>query len=396
MSMRFATIDAAVSPASAVPGVKDVRGRIGDEARAKSTWKGILFFAVSVIPFALGMAGFFLLHGWPLKAFAAAVMTAALPMMFIVGHDACHQSLTPHRWLNKLIGRLTMIPTWHAYAVWDLGHNGLHHCWTNVKGKDFTWTPLSKAEYERLSPAGRFMQRKYRTWWGVGFYYIVEIWAKYGMIGAKAPTARMGALFWIDRLSVAAYTVLLPAAVLLFTDRTGLGASTTSVSAGLLLLGVIIPFVAWHWVMGFIVLVHHTHPTIPWYGDVADWSFYAGQVQSTVHVELPRAVELVLHNIMEHTAHHADPRIPLYNLEKAQEALEEAYGDNIVVIPFTLKGFFKTLRTCRLFDYENHRWLDWDGTPTTASLLVSRGEGPRVRAESTVHLSEVSVGHKAA
>jgi len=397
MSMRFATIDAA-SPAtaSAVPGVKDVRDKIDDAARAKSTVKGVLFFTISVIPFALGLAGFFLLHGWWLKGLAAAVMTAALPMMFIVGHDACHQSLTPHRWLNKLIGRLTMIPTWHAYAVWDVGHNGLHHGWTNVKDKDFTWTPLSKAEYERLTPAGRFMQRKYRTWWGVGFYYIVEIWAKYGMLGAKAPTARTGVLFALDRLSVAAYTVLLPAAVLLFTDRSGLGANAPLVSAGLLLLGVAIPFVAWHWVMGFIVLVHHTHPTIPWYGDLADWSFYAGQVQSTVHVELPRPVELVLHNIMEHTAHHADPRIPLYNLEKAQKALEEAYGDNIVVIPFTITGFFNTLRTCRLFDFENHRWLDWDGAPTTASLLVSRGEGPRVRPGQTESAGEDRVGHKAA
>ena len=88
-----------------------------------------------------------------------------------------------------------------------------------------------------------------------------------------------------------------------------------------------------------------------------------------MHIELPRPVELVLHNIMEHTAHHADPRVPLYNLEQAQKNLEAAYGDNIVVVPFTLGGLFKTLRTCRLFDYENHRWLDWDGTPTTRPLL---------------------------
>jgi omega-6 fatty acid desaturase (delta-12 desaturase) len=111
---------------------------------------------------------------------------------------------------------------------------------------------------------------------------------------------------------------------------------------------------------------------VPWYGDVADWSYYAGQVRATVHIELPRPVELVLHNIMEHTAHHADPRVPLYNLEQAQKNLEAAYGDNIVVVPFTLGGLFKTLRTCRLFDYENHRWLDWNGTPTTASLLEPR------------------------
>lgn len=358
-------------------GVREVRASIGEAARKKSTLKGVTFYVVSLAPYALGVAGFLMLEGWWLKALSAALFTVALPMMFIVGHDACHQSLTPHRWLNKLIGRLTMIPTWHAYSVWDRVHNGLHHVWTNVRYQDYAWAPLSKAEYDALSPVGRFMQRRYRTWWGVGPYYI-QLWSKYGMSGAKAQSSRMNALFWIDRLSVVAFTVALVAAVLSLTDRTGLGANPTLVSAGLLTLGIAIPFVVWSWVMGMIILVHHTHPTVPWYGDVADWSYYAGQVRATVHIELPRPVELILHNIMEHTAHHADPRVPLYNLEQAQKNLEAAYGDNIVVVPFTFGGLFTTLRTCRLFDYEQHRWLDWDGTPTTKPLLEGRRKGARV------------------
>ena len=364
-----------------VPGVQDVRANMGDDARAKSTAKGVSFFVISLVPYALGFAGFLALDGWWLKAVSAAVMTMSLPMLFIVGHDACHQSLTPYRWLNKLIGRFTMVPTWHAYSVWDVVHNGLHHPWTNVRGKDFAWMPMSKDEYDRLTPVGRFLHRRYRTWWGPGFYYIIEMWGKYGMTGAKAPTPRMNAYFWADRLSVVAFSAFLVTGVLYFTDRAGLGGNSLLVSAGLLALGVVIPFLVWNWVMGMIILVHHTHPKIPWYGDVSDWSYYAGQVQSTVHVELPRPIELVLHNIMEHTAHHADPRVPLYNLEKAQKHLEEAYGDEIVVVPFSLRGLFETLRTCRLYDYDNHRWLDWDGTPTTGPLLERR-DGRLVRPGS--------------
>ena len=379
MSMSFPPADAAqpvstFNPANPVPGVRDVRASIGDAAREKSTLKGVLFYVVSVVPYALGVIGFLVLDGWWLKALSAALFTVALPMMFIVGHDACHQSLTPRRWLNKLIGRLSMVPTWHAYSVWDHVHNGLHHAWTNVRYKDYTWMPMSKAEYDALSPLGRFMHRRYRTWWGPAFYYIIELWGKIGMTGAKAQSPRMSALFWVDRLSVVAFTIAFVASVLLLTDRTGLGANTVLVSAGLLAVGVVIPFVVWSWVMGMIILVHHTHPTVPWYGDVADWSYYAGQVRATVHIELPRPIELVLHNIMEHTAHHADPRVPLYNLEQAQKNLEAAYAGNIVVVPFTLGGLFKTLRTCRLFDYEEHRWLDWDGTPTTEALLERKDE----------------------
>ena len=379
MSMSFtpaggAPPTAAAAPTVPVPGVRDVRANIGDAVRNKSTLKGVLFCVVSVVPYALGVAGFLVLEGWWLKGLSAALFTVALPMMFIVGHDACHHSLTPHRWLNKLIGRLTMIPTWHAYSVWDRVHNGLHHVWTNVRYQDYAWAPLSKAEYDRLTPIGRSLHRRYRTWWGVGPYYIIEMWLKYGMTGAKAQSPRMNVLFWIDRLSVVGFTIAMVAAVLSLTNRTGLGSNATLVSAGLLSLGVVIPFVAWNWAMGMIILLHHTHPTVPWYGDVADWSYYAGQVRSVVHIELPRPIELVLHHIMEHTAHHADPRVPLYNLEQAQKNLEAAYGESIVTVPFTLGGLFATLRTCRLFDYEQHRWLDWDGVPTTPPLL-ERNEG---------------------
>lgn len=391
MSMTLSTIDVAPSmgaahvsaaPAGVVlpdstgaaPGVKEVRAHIGDEARAKSTAKGVSFFIVSLVVYALGYAGFFVLDGWWAKIASAAVMTVGLPMLFVVGHDACHQALTPHRWLNKLIGRLAMVPTWHAYSVWEFAHNGMHHAWTNVRSKDIIWRPMSTEEFAALSPLGRFMQRKYRTWWGTGFYYMIEVWGKYGMTVARAQSARTKGLYLADWLSVVAFTAVLIPAVMLLTDRTGLGASWPLVSAGLLTIGVAVPFIIWHWVMGTIILVHHTHPKIPWYGDVADWGYYVGQVQSTVHVELPRPVELVLHNIMEHTAHHADPRVPLYNLERAQKKLEDTYGDNIVVVPFTVTGFFNTLRTCRLFDYENHRWLDWDGSPTTEPLLERKSE----------------------
>lgn len=352
-----------------VPGVKEIRANFDERARAKSMLKGVMLFVVSMAPYLLGYWGFLALDGWGLKIASAAVLTAAIPMLFIIGHDACHQALTPRSWVNKTLGRLAMLPGWHAYAVWDYGHNGLHHGWTNVKSKDLVWTPLSKSEYDALSPLGRWMQRMYRTWWGVGPYYMVEMWVKFGMTQAKVKTAATNRLFWADRLSVVGFSILQIVVVTFVTDRAGLGSNWWLVTAALVMLGVIIPFVLWNWLMGFIVFQHHTHPQVPWYGNEKDWTFYAGQIQSVVHVELPRPVELILHNIMEHTAHHVDPRIPLYNLEDAQKDLEHAYAGDLIVFPFTIGGYFHTLRTCRLFDYENYRWLDWDGTPTTEPLL---------------------------
>jgi omega-6 fatty acid desaturase (delta-12 desaturase) len=364
-----------------IPTVKEIRSNFDEHARAKSTFKGVALFVISIIPYLLGYWGFVTLHGWPLKILSAALATIAIPMLFIIGHDACHQALTPRSWLNKLLGRLAMLPGWHAYAVWDYGHNSLHHGWTNVRTRDLVWTPLSRDEYAALSPVRRWMHRMYRTWWGVGPYYLIEMWMKFGMTQAKVKTARTNRLFWMDRLSVTAFAILQFALVIFVTDRTGLGANWWLVSLGLVMIGIIVPFVLWNWLMGFVVFQHHTHPRVPWYANEGDWNFYAGQIQSVVHVELPRPVELILHNIMEHTAHHVDPRIPLYNLEDCQKKLEQAYGGDLVVVPFTIGGYFHTLRTCRLFDYENYRWLDWTGQPTTEPLLERSDGGKLVRRQ---------------
>jgi omega-6 fatty acid desaturase (delta-12 desaturase) len=353
-----------------VPSVKEIRANFDERARAKSTFKGLLLFSISMTVYILGYWAFIVVQGWPLKILSAAVFTMAIPMLFVIGHDACHQALTPRSLLNKILGRLAMLPAWHAYSVWDYGHNGLHHGWTNLKGKDHVWPPYSKAEYDALSPFWQWMNRRYRTWWGVGLYYIVEMWLIFGMSKAKVKTAATNRLFWYDRLSIVATTLLQAILFTFVADRTNLGSHWWLVTTGLLTLGIVIPFLLWNWLMGCLIFQHHTHPKVPWYGNVKDYTFFAGQIQSVVHVEMPKPIELILHNIMEHTAHHVDPRIPLYNLENAQKDLENAYAPgDLIVFPFTIGGYLNSLRTCRLFDYENFRWLDWDGRPTTEPLL---------------------------
>jgi acyl-lipid omega-6 desaturase (Delta-12 desaturase) len=381
MTAELTTSEVAAG-SSQTPSVKDVRANFDEHAHRKSTFKGLALFGVSIIPYILGYWGFIALEGWWLKILCAAVFTGAIPALFIIGHDACHQALTPHSWLNKIVGRIAMLPGYHAFAVWDYGHNSLHHGWTNVKTKDLVWTPLSKAEYDALSPVYRWVHRMYRTWWGVGPYYMIEMWIKFGMTQAKAKNAKTNRLFWMDRLSVVAFAIAQIVAVLFMTNRAALGSSPLWVSIGLLAVGVIIPQLLWNWLMGFVVFLHHTHPSVPWYGNEKDWTFYAGQIQSVVHVELPRPVELILHNIMEHTAHHVDPRIPLYNLEDCQKKLEEAYGGEIVHVPFTMRGYIDTLRKCRLFDYENFRWLNWNGEPTTEALLQRDDDGRLLKSGS--------------
>jgi omega-6 fatty acid desaturase (delta-12 desaturase) len=382
------TVHVQVTPSEpTVPSVKEVRDNFNERAHAKSTFKGVSLFVVSYIPYVLGWWGFVVLQGWWWKIAMAAVITGAIPVLFVISHDACHQALTPLSWLNKIIGRIAMLPAWHAYHVWDYGHNGLHHGWTNLRTKDHVWIPLTKAEYDALPAWKRAMQRMYRTGWGVGLYYFVEMWMLFGMLRAKTKNRKKQLGLNLDRASVLLNAIVMTWLGVFVANRTGLGSNWWVVSGGLWFLSVIGPFILWNWLMGFLVFQHHTHPKVPFYGNADDWSFYAGQVQSVVHIEMPRPIELVLHNIMEHTAHHVDTRIPLYNLENAQKDLEKAYGADLVVFPFTWRGYFNTLRVCRLFDYENFRWLDWDGTPTTESLL--RREDSHGKVVRTVYAEAI-------
>ena len=112
-------------------------------------------------------------------------------------------------------------------------------------------------------------------------------------------------------------------------------------------------------------------------------------VEGTVHVVFPRWIELLLHNIMEHTAHHVDTRIPLYHLNDAQQAVEEAFGtERVITEQFSFSGMSRVFRECQLYDYDAHQWLTFDGRPSTPrrdladEALVSAIEGTQHAAQS--------------
>jgi hypothetical protein len=110
-------------------------------------------------------------------------------------------------------------------------------------------------------------------------------------------------------------------------------------AAGRISFVVIAPFLAFSLLMGFATFQHHTHPRVIWYATEEEWSFFGSQVEGTVHVVFPRWIELLLHNIMEHTAHHVDTRIPLYHLNNAQQAVEAAFGtEHVITEQFSFAG----------------------------------------------------------
>ena len=304
--------------------------------------------------------GTVLLDAWWARLLCGLAAGFVTGRLFIIGHDACHQSLTPHRGLNRWIGRLAFLPSLTPYSLWDVGHNVVHHGYTNLKGVDFVWAPLTQQEYQALSPGKRLLERLYRSGWAPGLYYLVEMWwnRMYFPNRSHMPTRRP--IFLKDGLLVSAFALAWAGALAAGAQAAG------QPLALVLLMGWVVPFVFWNSMIGFVVYVHHTHARVCWHEDKAVWNKAQPFVSTTVHLTFPFHIGAVLHHIMEHTAHHVDMSIPLYRLKQAQATLEHMLPERIIVQPFSWRWYFDTARRCKLYDFKRQGWTDFGGHATGA------------------------------
>lgn len=294
----------------------------------------------------------------PVKIVAGLVAGFVTGRLFILGHDACHQSLTPHRTLNKWIGRIAFLPSLTPYSLWEVGHNVVHHGYTNLKGFDFIWAPLTLEEFRALPRSHQLIERVYRSGWMPGLYYMIEIWWKRMVFPGKHAMPTRRPVFLKDCLLVSAYAAIWIGALLWI-------AYATSQSMILLAtVGFAVPFLFWCSMIGFVVYAHHTHVRIAWHDHRDEWSRSEPFVSTTVHLTFPWRIGALMHHIMEHTAHHVDMSIPLYRLEDAQKVLEELLPGRIVVQPFSWRWYFDTARRCKLYDFSSDSWTDFDGCST--------------------------------
>jgi len=334
----------------------------------RTTVRAFVLLAIDYLLFGALITATVLVKSIWLKLLAGLFAGFVIGRLFIIGHDGCHQSLTPHRRLNKWLGRIAFLPSLTAYSLWDMGHNVVHHGFTNLKGVDFVWAPLTQAEYRALSPVGRLFQRLCRSGWGPGAYYMVEIWWKKMMFPTrKALGNTMRPIFWKDCLLVTAFAAAWIAALVA-------GALAAGQSVGwVLLAGFAVPVVFWFHMMGFVIYGHHTHVKAQWHDDRAAWQRAQPFVSTTVHLTFPMQVGALLHHIMEHTAHHVDMSIPLYKLKEAQKMLEHLLPERIIIQRFSWKWYFDTARACKLYDFTRQCWTDFEGRPTSTPRVIVSG-----------------------
>jgi len=297
---------------------------------------------------------------WPVQLLFAGIASVFVGRLFMLGHDACHQSLTPNRGLNRALGTVAFLSSLHPYSLWDFGHNRVHHRYTNLRGLDYVWEPLDRNEYARLTTLGRLRYRLYRTPLGHFLYYGAEIWWRKMYFPRPSEIGGYCRSYVWDHVLVAAWTVLMPACLIALRHHWFGPALPWTDIAATLFFGWITPIAAFFLAMSTVIYLHHTHPTVVWTraAQVAP----DGQVKGAVHVILPGFLERTLHHIMDHTAHHARPGIPLYNLKHGQALLEDRH-ESVIVERWTLAFHLDTLRRCKLFDVDAQRWVGFDGRP---------------------------------
>jgi omega-6 fatty acid desaturase (delta-12 desaturase) len=357
------TLAAATAEAEREPKARELRTAASPSAPRLSTTIGVAFAVADYLVFYAGAAAFIVAPWWPVKAAGVLASGVAVATLFALAHDAAHGSLAASGGMNRWLARLCFLPSWYPYTPWIRGHNHLHHGWTNVAECDYSWRPVSPAAYAAMPRWRRAVEHLYRAWWGIWAHSIVEIWWKH-MAMPRDSDRR-----YLDARGLAADRLLVAASVASHLAVCWLWAPAWSTVAGgprlppwaIAIAAVVAPWWIFHVMFSVVTFLHHTHPRVPWFRTKRESSFFVGQVRATVHVELPVWVELLLHNITVHGAHHVDPRIPFRHLPEAQRRIESAFGGDVIVERWSMRSFIAVTGACKLYDYDAHAWHTFDG-----------------------------------
>ncbi len=298
----------------------------------------------------------------PWKLLVAAGLGVVLARMFVLGHDACHGSLFKSKLANEIVGRLLFLPTLTTFSLWHVGHNVAHHGFANLKGRDQVWVPFSPEEFAQLPKWRRGLERIYRSIWGFGLYYFVELWWSKLFFPSKRHIGAKRRVFIFDSVVTAAialgYLAFL-VAMAVVTDQSWWW---------MIVVGAVVPFVIWNYIMGLVIFVHHTGPDMVWFDKRSEWLRLRKVDDLTRDFRLPFGLDRILHGIMLHRAHHFDPHVPNYRLKSATQRL---IAEGIASARATFAGwrYLRDLtRRCALYDYRAHQWVAFPGRPVAVAV----------------------------
>jgi len=294
---------------------------------------------------------------------------ALIGLLFLIGHDGGHNAFVPGRGWNKWITRAVFVPCLHSYSQWDVVHHKFHHANTNLKGHDHVWPPMSKQEFDEASRPRQWLERFYRGPLGPVLYYWTEFWAPKLVI----PVAKEMRIDWRRHVGSSLFVIAVGGGMIVFIGWLGSTLAPARPLWQTMLVGWVLPFAVWNYLMAMSIYLQHNHPGVAWFDRRDEWSFYRGGIRGSVDVELPFRFLPLFSWVMLHPSHHALPSVPIYRLPEADEKLIAAYGDDIVRYRLSFAKYREIYRACKLFDYRAKQWTDFNGVPTAEPVKGLEG-----------------------
>ncbi|MDH3755196.1 MAG: fatty acid desaturase [Acidimicrobiia bacterium] len=325
-------------------GLRPVLDVIPDHCYRRSTLRGLALLGRDLLFYGLAVWGLLSTDNFLLVVPLWLLAGVAVSGLFVIGHDAAHDALFDSGRLNAVVARLAMLPSLHATEVWIFGHNRVHHGHTVRQGMDFVWHPSTVSDYRQSSRFGRLRHRFEWGPFGAGAYYLREVW--WNKMVRFAPPRRWARAMRRDQ-----------AIVLLFATAT-LTATVIADGVGGVWLWtkvVVVPFLLFCQIIGWVVHVHHIAPDIRWWPR-REWTRVRGQIEGTTILWGPPGWDLFFHWIMVHVPHHVDMRIPCYRLPEAARAIAAAFPDEVHERPIRIGDYLRSVHSCKLHDFDTGRW----------------------------------------
>ena len=332
---------------------------------APDTPTGVRLFAIDLAVYAVGMSVALFADAFLARLLGAVVVGLKMGSIYTLAHDAVHNSLTSSRRINRLLGSLGYLLSFHNYRIRQYDHLVLgHHPSLNGPQPD-VYRPLSWQAY-RSAPVWRQAWERFARSpnplvfapYGICTRWLLaEVWPPRAM----ATPARRQA--WGYFVLLTGYLGFIVA----WLVHRNVGNVPGLVADLGLVLG--LPFFIFQTLQAAILYFQHTHPEVPWFSAQDPGFSRFGPESLTVHVLVPPWLNTLTHDICEHPAHHVMPAIPCYRLRSAQAKLDALTGGKGLKLRLSPRAMAAIMRSCKVYDYERHTWLDFGGRPTTGQLV---------------------------
>jgi omega-6 fatty acid desaturase (delta-12 desaturase) len=332
---------------------------------ATPTNAGVFIFGVDYAIFWLAVAGAVLLPELWMRILASILAGVKQANLIVLAHDAAHGNMARSSRLSAFIAVCTLTPCLFNYRVWIWDHHRLHHPHPSSFMNE-AWRPLSMAEWREASWGRRLRERLYRAPIMINFgcYLLAvreQVIREYWRSNGPAERRRAG---WFYAL-LFTYLAVLWGTLLAAPLYSGVGSLQAWV------LGFALPFFIFNTMFGYATYFQHTHVALPWYREPSLQERLDRQEFMAAAQVYPGWFSAFNYHVFYHVVHHVHPRIPVWRMKDAFVELQRLAGAVVVVDNFTSRFFLDTLRRCKLYDYDRHCWLDFDGRATTDPIALA-------------------------